>query len=146
IAIEGINEKVRPLTIKEIDHFNALKIDEESFKKQAGLRSGVEPHKSHHGFFEAIWRKPSLSVNAIQASSKHDARNIICDSAWARIGIRIVPDLDPDETLRALTEHIKARTPWGLEVNIKPETASIWWYISTAHPAFEAAFEALRKG
>lgn len=146
IAIPGIYEKVRPLTIDEIKHLSALPMDAETFKKQAGLKPGAEIHKSHHGIFESLWRRPSLAVNAIQASSRQDARNIICDSAWARIGIRIVPDMDPGETLRALTKHLNGNTPWGAELHIKEETASGWWHTPVTHPAFDAAFSALEKG
>jgi len=146
IAISGIHDKVRPLTIDEIKHFSSLPADAETFKKQAGLRAGMELHPSRHGIFESLWRRPSLTINAMQASSRHDARNIICDSAWARIGIRIVPDMDPEETLHALTEHLKAHAPWGVELRVTSETASGWWHVATNHPAFEAAFEALRAG
>lgn len=146
MALPRIYEKVRPLTADEIRGFKDLPMDVETFKKQAGLRSGVALHESPHGVFESLWRRPSLSVNAFQASSRQDARNILCDAAWARIGIRIVPDMDPAETLRALTDHLKSHVPWGVEIHVKPETASGWWHTPTTHPAFRAAFEALEAG
>jgi len=96
--------------------------------------------------WEMNWRQPSLTVNAFQASSRKDARNIVCDSAWARVGIRIVPDLNPLEVRSKLAEALKKATPWGLECTVKVEQAAGWWYTSVEHPAFQAAFRALKKG
>jgi len=96
--------------------------------------------------WEMNWRQPSIAVNAFQASSRKDARNIICDSAWARVGVRLVPNLDPKDVQRRLVDALKKATPWGLEVEVHADDAAGWWYTDSSHPAFQAAFRALKKG
>jgi acetylornithine deacetylase/succinyl-diaminopimelate desuccinylase-like protein len=96
--------------------------------------------------WQVNWRQPSLSVNAFAASNRKDARNIINESAWARVGIRIVPDLQPEWVQQKLVEQLKKSAPWGVEVEIHSEAANGWWYTDPSHPAFQAAFRALEKG
>ncbi len=146
IAIPGINEKVKPLTEEERKAFKALPTDEPTFRKQAGLLDGVEMLGGGRDPWEMVWRQPSLSVNAIQASSRKDARNIVCESAWARVGIRIVPDLDPADVQKRLVDALKKAAPWGLEVHVSEDLPGNWWYTDPSHPAFQAAFRALEKG
>ncbi len=145
IAIPGVTEKVRPLSAEERLHIERLPITPREYAQQAGLREGVQLLGGCHPC-EANWRRPSLSVNAMQASSRKDARNILVDSAWARVGIRIVPDLDPHEVQAALVKALRNAAPWGVQVEVTPESAAGPWYTSTEHPAFEAAFRALEKG
>lgn len=145
IAIPGIAEKVKPLTLAERESIEALPTTREQFRKQAGLLPGVELLGKEHPC-EINWRQPALTVNAIQASSRKDARNIICESAWARVGIRIVPDLDPQDVQNRLVEALKKAAPWGMKVEVRPESSAGWWYTATDHPAFQAAFRALEKG
>lgn len=146
LTIDGIYDDVKELTDEERKQFAALPTTPEEFRKQAGLLDGVQMHGGERGPFEMNWRRPSVSVNAIQASSRKDARNIICESAWARVGIRTVPNMDGDKTLKQLTEHLKAHAPWGVKVDVKPEASGGWWYTATDHPAFAAGFRALEKG
>jgi acetylornithine deacetylase/succinyl-diaminopimelate desuccinylase-like protein len=145
IALPGIAEKVKPLTAAERKSIEALPANAETFRQQSGMLPGVEMLGERHPW-ETNWRTPSLTVNAFQASSRKDARNIVCDSAWARVGIRIVPDLNPLEVRAQLAEALRKATPWGLECIIKEEQAAGWWYTSVDHPAFQAAFQALQKG
>jgi acetylornithine deacetylase/succinyl-diaminopimelate desuccinylase-like protein len=146
IALEGIRERVRPLTAAERASIQSLPGDEASFRDQVGLLPGAQVLGGGQHPFEMNWRQPSIAINAIQASSRKDARNIICDSAWARVGIRIVPDLEPRDVEQRLKDHLRKVAPWGLEVDFHTEGASGWWYTDPSHPAFQAAFRALEKG
>jgi acetylornithine deacetylase/succinyl-diaminopimelate desuccinylase-like protein len=146
IAIPGIYEGVKPLTEDERKSIAALPETEESFKQKARLRPGVELWGGGRNPWETNWRQPAIAINAIQASSRKDARNIICESAWARVGIRVVPDLDPKDVQRRLVETLKASVPWGLELKVDEDQAGGWWYTDTRHPAFKAAFRALEAG
>ncbi len=148
IAIPELYEKLKPLTDAERSAIASLPSDEKTFREQAGLLEGVVRHGAMAKVnpWEMIWRRPSLAVTAIQASSRKDARNIVNESAWARIGIRIVPDLAAQEVESLLVAKLKALAPWGVEVEVKPEGAAGWWYTDPAHPAFQAAFRALEKG
>jgi cysteinylglycine-S-conjugate dipeptidase len=145
IAIEGLYDKVRPLTDAERQGIQSLPGGTDSFKQQAGLVPGAELLGGRHPW-ETNWRQPALAINAIEASNRRDARNIICDAAWARVGIRVVPDLDGADVLQRLTRHLEARVPWGLELHIKADPPSSPWFTDTSHPAFAAAFRALKKG
>src|SRR5581483_4501580 len=94
IAIKGIYDRVRSLSVVERQSITRLPGDIVHFRRQAGMLQGAELLGDCHPW-ESVWRRPSLAVNAIEASSRKDARNIINETAWARVGIRIVPDMDP---------------------------------------------------
>jgi acetylornithine deacetylase/succinyl-diaminopimelate desuccinylase-like protein len=146
IAIPGVLEKVRPLTAEERASIASLPGDRAHFRRQAGLLPSVELLGGDRHPWETNWRQPSIAVNAIQASSRKDARNIVCESAWCRVGIRLVPDLDPREVRDRLIEALTRATPWGLELAVRSENLAKWWYTDPSGPAFQAAFRALEKG
>ena len=145
VNLPGIKDKIRPLTAAEQKDIDALPTDEAKFREQAGLLGGVKLLGGAHPW-QVNWRQPSIAVNAFVASSRKDARNIINESAWARVGIRIVPDLDAEWVLQALTKQLERSAPWGVKVDIHTEAANGWWYTDPSHPAFQAAFRALKKG
>jgi cysteinylglycine-S-conjugate dipeptidase len=145
IAIPGIYDRVRKLGPTEKKSIENLPIGPEKYREQARLLPSVELLGGRSPF-EMNWWQPTLAVNAMQASSKKDARNILVDSAWARVGMRIVPDMDATEVLEKLTAALKKAAPWGVEVHVHPETAAGPWFTSTEHPAFAAAMRALAKG
>src|SRR5262245_18367381 len=145
VNLPGIAEKVKPLTAEEKKSIASLPTDDDTFRRQAGLLPGVQLLGGRPPW-EQNWRQPSISVNAFQASTRKDARNIICESAWARVGIRLVPDLDPITVRKQLADALKKSAPWGLEVTVKEEQAAKWSYTDPSGPAFQAAFKALKKG
>jgi acetylornithine deacetylase/succinyl-diaminopimelate desuccinylase-like protein len=145
ITLPGIYDRVRPLTAAQREAIERLPVSPDDFRRQARLRPGVKLLGGRHPL-EMNWWQPSLAVNAIQASSRRDARNIINDVAWARVGVRLVPDMDPKEVEQKLVAALKASAPWGVEVSIDVKTAGPPWITDVGHPAFAAAFRALEQG
>ncbi len=145
IDLPGIYDKVRPLTEDEKQSIAALPTSDELFRKQAGMLPGLKL-LGGRAPWEMNWRQPSIAVNAIQASSRKDARNIICESAWARVGIRTVPDMDVKEVAQKLTAALKKDPPFGVQVEVTPEGDGGWWYTKGDAPAFRAARKALKDG
>jgi acetylornithine deacetylase/succinyl-diaminopimelate desuccinylase-like protein len=146
MTIPGIYDRVRPLTSAQRAAIEALPVTVEDFRRQARLRPGVKLLGDGHPL-EINWWQPSLAVNALQASSRRDARNIINDVAYARVGIRLVADMDPAEVRDGLVRALEAAAPWGVEVTFtKSEVAGKAWMTDVSHPAFGAAFRALERG
>lgn len=149
MTIPGIYDRVRPVSALEQQSYDALPYDLDRFRDQAGLPPGVPmlgPEGDAQNPWKTIWRQPALSVNAVEISSRKDARNIINSHAWARISIRLVPDMDAQVSLQALTDHIHRVTPFGVKVTVKTEGANGPWYVEPSHPAFAAASRALAAG
>src|SRR3954452_730318 len=145
INLPGIYDKVRPLTPEEKKSLAALPSNDDLFRKQAGMLAGTQLLGGRPPW-EMNWRQPSIAVNALQASSRKDARNIICESAWARLGIRTVPDMDVGEVREKLLAALKRDPPWGVAVEVTKESDGGWWYTKGDVPAFRAARKALRDG
>ena len=145
ITLPGIYDRVRPLTREQREAIETLPVGADEFRRQARLRPGVKLLGGMNPL-EMNWWQPSLAVNAIQASSRRDARNILVDTAWARVGVRLVPDMDPQEVEQKLVAALRAAAPWGVEVTIKTETSGPPWITDLSHPAFAAAFRALERG
>ena len=125
----------------------ALPTDEAKFREQAGLLARRRSSSAARHPWEINWRQPSLSVNAFAASNRKDARNIINETAWARVGIRIVPDLDAEVGAAARSpSSSRSRRRGASRSRSTPRAANGWWYTDPAHPAFQAAFRALKKG
>ncbi len=146
IKIPGIYNRVRGLNAAERRSLASLRYGERDFRRQAKVLSGVELLGGRPSPLEKMWRLPSLAVNAIQASSRKDVSNIITESAWCHVGIRIVPDMDPRMTAKALMGHLKKAAPWGARVSFSNVSANPWWITDPQGPAFAAARKALSRG
>ncbi len=149
ITVDGLTAKVRPPSPAESRAFARLPYDRARFAEQAGLlgTSPAEALPAAGGeLYARLWREPSLAVNGIQAGTRGQTGNVVMDAAWARIGVRIVPDMDADETYRLLTEHLRARAPAGMELSFTPASLGAPWATSPEHPVFALALEALRTG
>lgn len=123
----------------------SLRYTEREFRKQSGVLPGTKI-LGGKDLLRSIWYEPTFSVNAIQASSRKDCANIVNESAWCHLGIRLVQNMDPKDTLKRLKAHLRKNAPWGAKVEFSNETANPAWTTMPESPVFQAAARALEKG
>jgi acetylornithine deacetylase/succinyl-diaminopimelate desuccinylase-like protein len=146
MTIPGVYDNVAQPGAAAEASLKVLEYPEALFREHTGLNPESKLLVAPEDILRANWYEPSFSVNAIQASSRKDVANIINDSAWAHVGIRIVPNMDARKTLEALKSHLTASAPWGVRVEFSNEAASPAWTTDTDAPAFAAARRALERG
>jgi acetylornithine deacetylase/succinyl-diaminopimelate desuccinylase-like protein len=146
IALPEVRAQVRPLSSAEEKSMREIPFEEAAFREQCGMVPGARLLREGPNPNAQIWRFPSLTVTAIQASSRAAPANIINDVAWAKVTIRTAPDLDPDTAVRAIERHLRENLPWGLELKLSVESSSGPWAIEPSGWAFEAADAAMKAG
>lgn len=150
ITVKAIQDKIPPLTEEEKKYFENLPFDEKQFREQSGMVESTHFVQKNIHPLVAIWQYPSLMITAIQASSRQQAGNIINDTAWAKVTVRVPGSMKADEVYKALENHIRKNVPWGLDVSIHKDTSTDGWITDpnseNNKPAFEAAHKALAKG
>jgi acetylornithine deacetylase/succinyl-diaminopimelate desuccinylase-like protein len=147
LPLPHLYDRVRPMTAKERQALKALPGDEAKWRRDYGVLDGVrfatEKGVSIH---EQTWRKPAVTVIALEASSIKGASNQVLPVARAIVSCRIVPDQDPAEVMKALQALLTADPPWGVQVRTESMGEVKWWMTDPTGPAFEAAMAALRSG
>lgn len=150
IAVPGVMEQVKPLTPTEAEAIGKIPFSEKDFRAQSGMIESAKIQRRNVNPWAQIWREPSLTITAIQASSRAQAGNIICDTAWARVGVRLVPDMDADRVQDLMEMHLRAALdrlyPWGLELELTTEPGNSAWSTEPKGWAFDAASEAMKRG
>lgn len=148
LPVPGYYKSVRQLTDKERKSFKALPFDEGGWRKNLGIPDSViSTNEKGLGFYEQTWRKPAITVIAQEASSIKGASNQVLPRASAIVSCRIVPDQDPQEVQKQITDFLRKDPPWGVQVSVEAAGAHCnWWMTDPNGPAFEAAIAALRNG
>jgi acetylornithine deacetylase/succinyl-diaminopimelate desuccinylase-like protein len=109
IAVPGIWEQVPPLTPGEVERMKEIPFDEKAFRDACGMVAGTRLLLEGPNAHAQTWRFPSLTVTAIQASSRAQAANIINDAAWAKVTVRLSGGMDPAKTSQALQDYLRKR-------------------------------------
>ncbi|MCL1598970.1 MAG: dipeptidase [Actinomycetia bacterium] len=93
-----------------------------------------------------LWRKPAISVLAIEAVPISEAINQIVPEARAKISMRVPPGQDADEALEALKAHLVASAPWGVELTISDGATGEAFDLDTSGLMYDAYRAGMREG
>lgn len=130
----------------EIASWQRLPFNSAHFAEQAGVPASAVTTDAVT-LYRNLWREPSLAINALQAGARGQTGNVLMDSAWARLSLRLAPGQHPHTIAHTLTQHLNSHTPTWCELTLTPraEPGSAW-STATDHPAFAAARTALHAG
>ncbi len=144
LAVDGVAAPT-PLTDIERANLARLPFDRAQMAAQAGMRAEALPADGAT-VYRRLWREPSVSVNVLQCGERGRTGNVVMDSAYARVGVRLAPGMEPGACALALEGHLRARAPIGLELGVSASFNGPAWSTDTAHPLFATAHRALEIG
>ena len=142
VAVPGFYDDVIPPTAAERAAWADLPYDEAAFLATTGVPRPVTPPGST--VLEGRWGWPTCDVNGLTAGYQGPGpKTIVPAKASAKLSFRLIPDQDPGKILDAVTEHVRARCPSGVEATVKPYHGTPGVRFDTDSPPFEAAKRAV---
>jgi acetylornithine deacetylase/succinyl-diaminopimelate desuccinylase-like protein len=102
--------------------------------------------KDQFSVYERLWYRPSLAITALEGMPLKTAANQLMAEARARVGLRLAPGQDAQRASQLLTDFLHSDPPYGVSVELDPETAVPGWMTTPEGPAFDAARRALGAG
>lgn len=134
VAIAGLTSSAAP----DLDY------PDDRLRAETGILDGVA-YLGTGPVVERLWTKPTATVLALDATRVVDASNTLAPVARAKVSVRIAPQQDPTEAMRALTQHLRSHAPWGAQVRITDGSQGSGSVIPFEGPAAEAAMEAFTQ-
>ena len=117
---------------------------ESLYRKMAAVLPGVGTI-GEGSVASRLWSKPAINVLGIDAPAVADAGNVLLPSARAKVALRIAPGANPADELAALTAHLEAACPWGVELTISDGKTSDAFVAPSGGRAVTAARAALAE-
>lgn len=145
VCVPGFYDDVRPLSRAERERLSRVEFDVDEYRRDSGVNrftteAGVD-------LLECRWRKPSVSITAIETSNMSSFFSVVPRRACAKISIRFVPDQNPAKIERAVCAHLqhelrKRRSPNRLDVRCV--NRGDWWLGDPTGEEFQIAARAVR--
>jgi hypothetical protein len=114
ILIPNFEDTLIPPTEEELKSYKSLGMTEKIFRNDGGILESVQLKVPEDEILLSLWRRPSIVVTAMEVGSRTNAGNVLQNSAYARIGIRLAPGMEADIATQQLVEFLQAQVPYGL--------------------------------
>jgi cysteinylglycine-S-conjugate dipeptidase len=119
-------------------------ITPEEFRPTAGLLDGVD-FIGTGSVGSRLWSRPSVNVIGIDAPPIHGSRNVLIDSARAKVSLRLPPEVEPPEAQAMLAAHLEAAAPWHVQCTVTPAETGPGVRVASDGPVYAAMRVAMRE-
>ncbi|MCL1628179.1 dipeptidase [Roseibaca sp. V10] len=142
VTVPGFYDDVPDLPADIRAQWAGLGFNAEAFLGQVGLR--LPAGEQDRSALEMIWARPTCEINGmISGYTGAGFKTVLPAQASAKISFRLVGAQDPHKIRAAFRDFVQARLPDDCRVEFADHGASPASTMSTDHPAFEAARQAL---
>src|SRR5512140_1843867 len=118
ILIPGFYKGVKAPTAAELKAWKRLPFNEEEYRKKE-VGSKVLTGEPGFSVLYRTWARPTLEVHGMPGGfTAKGAKTVIPAKASAKISMRLVPNMDPDDILKRFTDFVNANTPKGISYKI----------------------------
>jgi acetylornithine deacetylase/succinyl-diaminopimelate desuccinylase-like protein len=145
IRIPGFYKRVKKPSAKELEAWKRLPFNEKEYlKKEVGATTLVG--EKGYSVLERVWARPTLEVHGIRGGfTGEGAKTVIPAVATAKVSMRLVPDMNPKETIRQYTAYVKKLTPKGVRTTVRVLSSAPASVVSTESRWIAAAANALEQ-
>ncbi|MEW5915314.1 MAG: dipeptidase [Gemmatimonadota bacterium] len=142
VRIHGFYDNVRDPLPEMRGHIRDLPFQEEHFRQE----TGAPELGGELGFstLERIWTRPTCEVNGLLSGyTGEGAKTVLPSKAMAKVSCRLVPDQDPAEIERLMSDHLAGVAPSGVRVHVRHLHGGKPWRANLTGPIYDAAKAAL---
>ncbi len=146
VTLPGFYDHVQRPAADELAAWAALPFDEAAYQRDE-VRAPALPGEHGYTLLERLWARPTFEVHGIVGGFVGaGAKTVIPSRAVAKISLRLVPDQDPMEVVRALEERVNFLRPEGVTLTLRALEAEPPVRLPTDHPVLDAGRRALSAG
>jgi acetylornithine deacetylase/succinyl-diaminopimelate desuccinylase-like protein len=144
VAIPGFYDDVRPLTPAEEASLETIPVDEEAWRRMAGVqRLEGETGRS---LLERIWTRPTCDVVGIGVGyTGEGAKTIVPAQGRCKVTFRLVPDQRPDRVAALFEPWVRETVGEGAEVTVTQLGGVAPALTPVDHPAVGALCRAIER-
>jgi acetylornithine deacetylase/succinyl-diaminopimelate desuccinylase-like protein len=144
ILIPGFYDKVKAPSVDELKAWQTLPFDEEHYR-ETEVGSSQLTGESGFSVLERTWARPTLDVHGMPGGFiGAGAKTVIPAKAVAKVSMRLVPDMTPQEAFAQYKSYVESLKPKGIELDVRLIHSGDAIVVGTDNPYIEAATRALK--
>lgn len=144
VAVEGFYDAVKPLEGWEREMWASVPgVSDADFLDVTGAPAlfGEEAYSSA----ERVWARPTAEVNGIGGGYQGEgSKTVLPAEAFVKLSFRLVPDQDPADIMRKVTDHLERHCPPGVQIEVRPGHDGKPYLVDPHSKFANAAQDALR--
>jgi acetylornithine deacetylase/succinyl-diaminopimelate desuccinylase-like protein len=145
VLIPGFYDRVQKPSADELKAWKSLPFNEEHYR-ETEVGSSELTGEAGYSVLERTWARPTLDVHGMPGGfTGAGAKTVIPAKASAKISMRLVPDMQPEDIFKRYSQFVNSLTPNGIQIKIKCWSMAEPIVIRTDNKFVKASTEAMKE-